>query len=78
MAAAGFTAMMGGAIEQVEEATKISLELRHDPYENDDLSAVKAVTVSHLALGGSGGCFDQIVKNTREYGLHITSKDVTL
>ncbi|KAI7887703.1 L-serine ammonia-lyase [Mucor mucedo] len=53
MAAAGFTAVMGGTLDQVEKATQLSLDRIRFPHDNDNVSAVKAIAVSQLALGAS-------------------------
>lgn len=81
MASAGFTAVMGGTVEQVETAAKIGMGLKcypvafQVPYiESTNLSAVKAIAVSRLALNDQGVSLDQVIKTMRKTGLHIMPK----
>ncbi|KAK4520530.1 ornithine carbamoyltransferase [Mucor velutinosus] len=90
MAAAGFTAVMGGSIEQVENAAEIGMEhnlgLTCDPIaglvqvpciERNALAAVKAIAAAQLALNGEGDhrvSLDQVIETMRQTGLDMMSK----
>ncbi|GAN10714.1 L-serine ammonia-lyase [Mucor ambiguus] len=90
MAAAGFTAVMGGTIEQVENAAEIGMEhnlgLTCDPIaglvqvpciERNALAAVKAIAAAQLALNGEGDhrvSLDQVIETMRQTGLDMMSK----
>ncbi|CAO3646152.1 unnamed protein product [Cunninghamella echinulata] len=90
MAAAGFTAVMGGTVEQVENAAEIGMEhnlgLTCDPVdglvqvpciERNALGAVKAVAAAQLALNGEGDhrvSLDQVIETMRQTGLDMMSK----
>ncbi|KAJ3299332.1 hypothetical protein HDU76_006350 [Blyttiomyces sp. JEL0837] len=90
MAAAAFTAVMGGTVEQVENAAEIGMEhnlgLTCDPpmglvvipcIERNALAAVKAVTAAQLALHGDGShrvTLDQVIATMRQTGLDMQTK----
>ncbi|KAI8388154.1 L-serine ammonia-lyase [Radiomyces spectabilis] len=90
MAAAGFTAVMGGSVEQVENAAEIGMEhnlgLTCDPIaglvqvpciERNALAAVKAIAAAQLALNGEGEhrvSLDQVIETMRQTGLDMMSK----
>ena len=90
MAAAALTAVMGGTIEQVENAAEIGMEhnlgLTCDPIaglvqipciERNALGAAKAVTASQLALSGDGThrvSLDQVIETMRQTGHDMQSK----
>jgi len=90
MAAAGLTAVLGGTIEQVEEAAEIGMEhnlgLTCDPVgglvqipciERNAMGAVKAINASRLALRGSGDhrvSLDEVIRTMRETGADMRSK----
>lgn len=90
MAAAGFTAVMGGSVEQVENAAEIGMEhnlgLTCDPIaglvqvpciERNALAAVKAIAAAQLALNGEGDhrvSLDQVIETMRQTGLDMMSK----
>ncbi|KAJ1927268.1 hypothetical protein IWQ60_003076 [Tieghemiomyces parasiticus] len=90
MSAAGFAAVMGGSVEQVENAAEIGMEhnlgLTCDPVdglvqipciERNALGAVKAVTAAQLALNGDGAhrvTLDQVIESMRQTGLDMQSK----
>ncbi|KAF1796087.1 L-serine ammonia-lyase [Mucor lusitanicus] len=90
MAAAGFTAVMGGSIEQVENAAEIGMEhnlgLTCDPIaglvqvpciERNALAAVKAIAAAQLALNGEGDhrvSLDQVIETMRQTGLDMMTK----
>ncbi|ORX57553.1 L-serine ammonia-lyase [Hesseltinella vesiculosa] len=90
MAAAGFTAVMGGTVEQVENAAEIGMEhnlgLTCDPVhglvqvpciERNALAAVKAVTAAQLALNSNGEhrvTLDQVIETMRQTGMDMSSK----
>lgn len=89
MAAAGLTAVMGGDINQIENAAEIGMEhnlgLTCDPIkglvqipciERNAMAAIKAVNASRLAMRGSGEykvSLDSIIKTMYETGLHLKS-----
>ncbi|KCV70772.1 hypothetical protein H696_03123 [Fonticula alba] len=90
MAAAGLAAVMGGTIDQVENAAEIGMEhnlgLTCDPVaglvqipciERNALGAAKAVTAAQLALSGDGQhrvTLDQVIETMRQTGLDMQSK----
>ncbi|KAL0091017.1 L-serine ammonia-lyase [Phycomyces blakesleeanus] len=90
MAAAGFTAVMGGSVDQVENAAEIGMEhnlgLTCDPIgglvqvpciERNALAAVKAIAAAQLALNGEGDhrvSLDQVIETMRQTGLDMMSK----
>ncbi|RKP38517.1 L-serine dehydratase [Dimargaris cristalligena] len=90
MSAAGFAAVMGGSVEQIENAAEIGMEhnlgLTCDPVdglvqipciERNALGAVKAVTAAQLALNGDGAhrvTLDQVIESMRQTGLDMQSK----
>lgn len=90
MAAAGFTAVMGGTVEQVENAAEIGMEhnlgLTCDPIgglvqvpciERNALAAVKAIAAAQLALNGEGDhrvSLDQVIETMRQTGHDMMSK----
>ncbi|KAI8880427.1 L-serine ammonia-lyase [Backusella circina FSU 941] len=90
MAAAGFTAVMGGSVEQVENAAEIGMEhnlgLTCDPIaglvqvpciERNALAAVKAIAAAQLALNGEGDhrvSLDQVIETMRQTGVDMMSK----
>ncbi|KAI8099102.1 L-serine ammonia-lyase [Halteromyces radiatus] len=90
MAAGGFAAVLGGTVEQVENAAEIGMEhnlgLTCDPVnglvqvpciERNALAAVKAVAAAQLALNGEGDhrvSLDQVIETMRQTGLDMMSK----
>ncbi|KAI7899880.1 L-serine ammonia-lyase [Cokeromyces recurvatus] len=90
MAAAGFTAVMGGTVDQVENAAEIGMEhnlgLTCDPIaglvqvpciERNALAAVKAIAAAQLALNGEGDhrvTLDQVIETMRQTGADMMSK----
>ncbi|KAI7871718.1 L-serine ammonia-lyase [Spinellus fusiger] len=90
MAAAGFTAVMGGSVDQVENAAEIGMEhnlgLTCDPIgglvqvpciERNALAAVKAMAAAQLALNGEGDhrvSLDQVIETMRQTGVDMMSK----
>ncbi|KAG9301375.1 hypothetical protein G9A89_018047 [Geosiphon pyriformis] len=90
MSAAGFAAVMGGTVQQVENAAEIGMEhnlgLTCDPIEGlvqipcierNALGAVKAVTAAQLALNGDGEhrvTLDQVIETMRQTGHDMQSK----
>lgn len=90
MAAAGFAAVMGGSVEQVENAAEIGMEhnlgLTCDPIdglvqvpciERNALAAVKAIAAAQLALNGEGDhrvSLDQVIETMRQTGIDMMSK----
>ncbi|RKO87272.1 serine dehydratase-like protein, alpha subunit, partial [Blyttiomyces helicus] len=90
MAAAAFTAVMGGTVEQVENAAEIGMEhnlgLTCDPpmglvvipcIERNALAGVKAITAAQLALHGDGThrvTLDQVIATMRQTGHDMMSK----
>ncbi|KAI9258526.1 L-serine ammonia-lyase [Sporodiniella umbellata] len=90
MAAAGFTAVMGGTVQQVENAAEIGMEhnlgLTCDPIgglvqvpciERNALAAVKAIAAAQLALNGEGDhrvSLDQVIETMRQTGHDMMSK----
>jgi len=90
MASAGFAAVMGGTVEQVENAAEIGMEhnlgLTCDPIdglvqipciERNALGAVKAVTAAQLALNGDGFhrvTLDQVIETMKQTGNDMQAK----
>ncbi|MBO1518780.1 L-serine ammonia-lyase [Oceanisphaera pacifica] len=90
MAAAALTAVVGGTIEQVENAAEIGMEhnlgLTCDPVgglvqvpciERNAMGAVKAINASRLALRGDGEhkvSLDKVIKTMRDTGRDMKSK----
>lgn len=90
MAAAALTAVLGGTIEQVENAAEIGMEhnlgLTCDPVkglvqipciERNAMGAVKAVNATQLALAGDGKhkvSLDMVINTMREIGNNMNSK----
>ena len=89
MAAGALTAVMGGSINQIENAAEIGMEhnlgLTCDPIkglvqipciERNAMAAIKAVNASRLAFRGTGEykvTLDSIIKTMYETGLHLNS-----
>lgn len=90
MAAAGLCAVMGGSVEQVENAAEIALEhhlgMTCDPVkglvqvpciERNGLGAIKAVSAASLALRGDGTHFvplDAVIETMRQTGQDMHEK----
>ncbi|OIQ27115.1 MAG: L-serine ammonia-lyase [Alphaproteobacteria bacterium MedPE-SWcel] len=90
MAAAGLCAVMGGSVEQVENAAEIALEhhlgMTCDPVkglvqvpciERNGLGAIKAVSAASLALRGDGQHFvplDAVIETMRQTGADMHEK----
>lgn len=90
MAAAALTAIVGGSVEQIENAAEIGMEhnlgLTCDPVgglvqvpciERNAMGAVKAINASRLALRGDGEhkvSLDKVIKTMRETGRDMMSK----
>ncbi|NIZ15748.1 L-serine ammonia-lyase [Phaeobacter sp. HF9A] len=90
MAAAGLCAVMGGSVEQVENAAEIALEhhlgMTCDPVkglvqvpciERNGLGAIKAVSAASLALRGDGKHFvplDAVIETMRQTGHDMHEK----
>ena len=90
MAAAGYTAISGGTLEQIENAAEIGMEhhlgLTCDPIgglvqipciERNAMGATQAVSSSRLALLGDGSHFvslDKVIKTMYETGKDMMSK----
>ncbi|KAG0308909.1 hypothetical protein BGZ98_006260 [Dissophora globulifera] len=93
MASAGFAAVMGGTVQQVENAAEIGMEhnlgLTCDPIdglvqipciERNALGAVKAVTAAQLALNGDGHhrvTLDQVIETMRQTGNDMQANPAT-
>lgn len=89
MAAAGITAVLGGSLEQVENAAEIAMEhhlgLTCDPInglvqipciERNAMGAVKAVNASRMALIGDGQhhvSLDKVIKTMKQTGIDMQS-----
>jgi len=89
MAAAGLTAVLGGTIEQVENAAEIAMEhhlgMTCDPVlglvqipciERNAMGAVKAVNATRMALIGDGQhqiSLDKVIKTMKQTGLDMQS-----
>lgn len=90
MAAAGLAAVMGGSVEQIENAAEIGMEhnlgLTCDPIgglvqvpciERNAMGAVKAITAARMALQGNGQhvvSLDAVIKTMRETGADMKTK----
>lgn len=90
MAAAGLTAVLGGTIEQIENAAEIAMEhhlgMTCDPVmglvqipciERNAMGAVKAVNASRMALIGDGQHtipLDKVIKTMKQTGEDMQSK----
>ena len=90
MAAAALTAIVGGTVDQVENAAEIGMEhnlgLTCDPVgglvqvpciERNAMGSVKAINASRLALRGDGEhkvSLDKVIKTMRETGRDMMSK----
>lgn len=90
MAAAGLTEVLGGSVEQVENAAEIALEhnlgLTCDPIgglvqvpciERNAIAAVKAINAAQLALRGDGQHFvslDKVIQTMRDTGRDMLDK----
>ena len=89
MAAGALTAVIGGNINQIENAAEIGMEhnlgLTCDPIkglvqipciERNAMAAIKAVNASRLSVRGTGQykvSLDNIIKTMYETGLHLKS-----
>ena len=89
MAAAGLTAVLGGSIEQIENAAEIAMEhhlgMTCDPVmglvqipciERNAMGAVKAVNASRMALIGDGQhniSLDKVIKTMKQTGKDMQS-----
>lgn len=89
MAAAGLTAVLGGSIEQIENAAEIAMEhhlgMTCDPVmglvqipciERNAMGAVKAVNASRMALIGDGQhqiSLDKVIKTMKQTGKDMMS-----
>jgi len=90
MAAGALTEVLGGSIDQVENAAEIGMEhnlgLTCDPIaglvqipciERNAMGAVKAINASRMALRGSGNhmvSLDKVIKTMRDTGADMQSK----
>ncbi|ERS89207.1 L-serine ammonia-lyase [Halomonas sp. PBN3] len=90
MAAAGLTEVMGGTIDQVENAAEIGLEhnlgLTCDPVgglvqvpciERNAIASVKAINATQMALRGDGQHFislDKVIRTMRDTGADMQAK----
>ena len=90
MAAAALTELMGGTVEQVENAAEIAMEhnlgLTCDPIgglvqvpciERNAMGAIKAISSARMALRGDGEhcvSLDQVIKTMRDTGRDMQSK----
>lgn len=89
MAAAGLTAVLGGTVEQVENAAEIAMEhhlgMTCDPVlglvqipciERNAMGSVKAVNATRLALIGDGQHYislDKVIKTMKQTGMDMQS-----
>lgn len=89
MAAAGLTAVLGGTIEQIENAAEIAMEhhlgMTCDPVlglvqipciERNAMGSVKAVNASRMALIGNGQhqiSLDKVIKTMKQTGMDMKS-----
>ena len=89
MAAAGLTAVLGGSIEQIENAAEIAMEhhlgMTCDPVmglvqipciERNAMGSVKAVNASRMALIGDGQhkiSLDKVIKTMKQTGMDMKS-----
>ncbi|WP_299234701.1 L-serine ammonia-lyase [uncultured Halomonas sp.] len=90
MAAAGLTEVMGGSVDQVENAAEIGLEhnlgLTCDPVgglvqvpciERNAIASVKAINAAQMALRGDGKQFislDKVIRTMRDTGADMQEK----
>ncbi|WP_316153664.1 L-serine ammonia-lyase [Cupriavidus sp. BIC8F] len=90
MAAAGLCAVLGGTVEQVENAAEIAMEhhlgLTCDPVgglvqipciERNAVAAIKAIGAARMALHGDGShhvSLDKVIKTMRETGADMKAK----
>jgi len=90
MAAAGLCAVLGGTVEQVENAAEIAMEhhlgLTCDPVgglvqipciERNAIGAIKAIGAARIALHGDGShhvSLDKVIKTMRETGADMKTK----
>lgn len=90
MAAAGLASILGGSVEQIENAAEIGLEhhlgLTCDPVgglvqipciERNAVASVKAITAARLALHGTGThkvSLDQVIKTMMQTGADMSIK----
>ncbi|MEQ6888856.1 L-serine ammonia-lyase [Halomonas sp. CS7] len=90
MAAAGLTEVMGGSVDQVENAAEIGLEhnlgLTCDPVgglvqvpciERNAIASVKAINAAQMALRGDGQHFislDKVIRTMRDTGADMQEK----
>ncbi|MDR5902893.1 L-serine ammonia-lyase [Halomonas icarae] len=90
MAAAGLTELMGGSVDQVENAAEIGLEhnlgLTCDPVgglvqvpciERNAIASVKAINAAQMALRGDGEHFislDKVIRTMRDTGADMQEK----
>ncbi len=90
MAAGALTAVLGGSVQQVENAAEIGMEhnlgLTCDPVgglvqvpciERNAMAAVKAINASRIALRGDGDHFvslDKVIKTMRDTGADMKTK----
>ncbi len=90
MAAAGFTAALGGTNAQIENAAEIAMEhhlgMTCDPIgglvqipciERNAFGAIKAVNAAYLAMAGDGKhlvSLDQVIETMRQTGLDMNDK----
>ena len=90
MAAAALTELMGGTLEQVENAAEIAMEhnlgLTCDPIgglvqvpciERNAMGAIKAISSARMALRGDGEhcvSLDQVIKTMRDTGRDMQAK----
>ena len=89
MAAAGLTAVLGGTIDQIENAAEIAMEhhlgMTCDPVmglvqipciERNAMGSVKAVNASRMALIGDGQhkiSLDKVIKTMKQTGMDMQS-----
>ena len=90
MAAAGLTAVLGGSVEQIENAAEIGMEhnlgMTCDPIaglvqipciERNTMGAVKAINAARLALRGDGShrvTLDEVIETMHQTGKDMQSK----
>ncbi|MBX9703185.1 MAG: L-serine ammonia-lyase [Silvanigrellaceae bacterium] len=90
MAAAGLTAVLGGTLEQIENAAEIAMEhhlgMTCDPVlglvqipciERNAMGSVKAVNASRMALIGDGQhtiSLDRVIKTMKQTGMDMQNK----
>ena len=89
MAAAGLTAVLGGTIDQIENAAEIAMEhhlgMTCDPVlglvqipciERNAMGSVKAVNASRMALIGDGQhkiSLDKVIRTMKQTGMDMQS-----